>query len=212
MRIVNPSATLIHHTPDPERVIERAGRVCWRSEERITDDSHVAFIRMLKGKNHESVLEHASAGFLIVTDRGISHELVRHRIASYSQESTRYCGYNKGKFGGEIQVIRPSGVSEADAQWVMAMIHAETAYLEMLKRGAHPQEARSVLPTCLKTELVMTANFREWRHFLALRLSTAAHPDIRYIADMIRAQLVVISPNVFSEWSYSENPLPVDGP
>lgn len=203
MKIVSPSVTLLHSTPDPERVIERAGRVCWKSEDRIGDDSHVAFIRMLKKKGHESVLEHASAGFMVVTDRGISHEIVRHRVGmSYSQESTRYCCYDKGKFGGEITVVRPSGIHhEDDATWAVAMHRAEEAYLELLEHGVSPQNARSVLPTCLKTELAITGTFRAWRHFLTLRLSKAAHPDIRIIARFIADELVQLAPTVFEEWN-----------
>lgn len=208
MKIVSPSVTLLHCTPDPERVIERAGRVCWKSEDRIGDDSHVAFIRMLKKKGHESVLEHASAGFMVVTDRGISHEIVRHRVGmSYSQESTRYCCYDRDKFGGEITVVRPSFPKSPDegrgqwAAWKEAMVAAEARYFEMLNAGASPQIARSVLPTCLKTELAITGTFRAWRHFLTLRLSTAAHPDIRSIARFIADELVQLAPTVFEEWN-----------
>jgi thymidylate synthase (FAD) len=206
MKIVGPSATLIHWTPDPEKVIERAGRVCYKSEDKITEDSHVAFIRMIMDpkKAHESVLEHASAGFHIVCDRGISHEIVRHRLASYSQESTRYCNYSKDKFGQEITVVKPSTLqgdrSAALNAWAAACRAAEIAYFDLLAYGAKPQEARAVLPTCLKTEIVMTANFREWRHFLRMRLSPAAHPDMRAIAEIIRHVLLVIAPTVFESF------------
>jgi thymidylate synthase (FAD) len=206
MRIVQPSVKLLHVTPDPERVIELAGRVCYKSEDKITSDSHVAFIKMILDpkKAHESVLEHASAGFHIICDRGISHELVRHRIASYSQESTRYCNYSKGKFGNEISVVRPSGISScsrADVYeaWVAGCEEAERTYLKLLATGTSAQNARSVLPTCLKTEVVMTANFREWRHFLKLRMSVAAHPDMRIIAEMIHFHLITIAPIVFED-------------
>lgn len=207
MKIVPPSATLIHATPDPERVIEWAGRVCYKSEGRITEDSHVAFIRMIldPARAHESVLEHASAGFHIVCDRGISHELVRHRIASYSQESTRYCNYGKGKFGEEIAVVCPSSINQtaldpAFEPWWQSCQVAENRYLEMIRVGISPQVARSVLPTCLKTEIVMTANLREWRHFLRLRTAPAAHPDMRVIAEMIRAELLALAPTVFESF------------
>lgn len=207
MKIVNPSVTILHSTPNPEQVIERAGRICYKSEDRITEDSHVAFIRMLMdpARKHESVLEHASAGFLIVCDRGISHELVRHRIASYSQESTRYCNYGKGKFGQEITVVRPIGIkeqTEAHDDWAMAMRDAEHHYLCLLEQGTSPQVARSVLPTCLKTEVVMTANLREWRHFLTLRLSPAAHPDMQIIAQLIRDELFGLAPTIFDDFAY----------
>ena len=200
MRIVPHSVNLFHSTPDPERVIERAGRVCWKSEDRITETSHVAFIRMLldPSRKHESVLEHASAGFLIQTDRGISHELVRHRIASYSQSSTRYC-----RFKDEITVIKPSTLAEYGPSydgWEEACLRAETCYNTMTGFGEQPEIARSVLPTCLATEVVMTANFREWRHFLNLRLAPSAHPDMRVVAGLIRDQLVELAPTVFEEF------------
>jgi thymidylate synthase (FAD) len=209
MKIVNPGVILLHCTPNPEKVIEAAGRRCYKSEDRITDDSHVEFIKRLldPAKAHESVLEHASAGFIIVCDRGISHELVRHRIASYSQESTRYCNYGKGKFGNEISVIMPSSISAGDESgllaesWAYACHTVEKTYLAMLENGASPQVARAVLPNCLKTEIVMTANFREWRHFLKLRLSPAAHPDMRVIASMIQDELLQVAPTVFASAS-----------
>ena len=206
MKIVTPSVTLLHHTPDAEKVIERAGRVCWKSEEKITEDSHVAFIKMLMepGRKHESVLEHASAGFSIVCDRGISHEIVRHRIASYSQASTRYCCYAKDKFGGEISVIRPSGIEESsDAYWWwwLGCSNAEQAYLKLIELKVPPQNARSVLPTCLATEIVWTANLREWLHILSLRSAKAAHPDIRIIMEMIKPHLVSIAPTIFEEYA-----------
>ncbi len=204
MIIETPSADLLSFTPVPERLIERAGRVCWKSEERMSEDSAPAFIRMIRSKNHASVLEHASATFLIKTDRGISHEIVRHRIASFSQESTRYCNYSKDKFANEITVVKPCGVPEDSAmyeEWFNGCRAAERQYFEMLKCGASPQTARAVLPTCLKTEIVMTANLREWMHFLELRTSPAAHPDIQIIANMIKDQLLSIAPTVFEDFA-----------
>ena len=195
MIIVEPSVQLLEYTPDPERLIERAGRVCWKSEGRITGDSHPAFIRMLLEKGHLSVLEHASATLQIITDRGISHEIVRHRIASFSQESTRYCSYR-----GEVAVVRPGELVPGTPEhlvWEMATRNACAMYGQLLVHGVKPQTARSVLPTCLKTELVMTANFREWMHFIDLRSSQAAHPDIRIIARMVAEQLKDIAPTIF---------------
>lgn len=188
MKIIQPSVELLSVTKEPTRLIEKAGRTCYKSEERITDNSANKFIEMISRNNHASVVEHASATFRIVTDRGISHEIVRHRIASYSQESSRYCNYSKDRFGREISVIKPDAVelgSMAFDVWGNAMSLAEHAYFSMLDNGAKPQIARAVLPTCLKTEIVMTANFREWMHFLNLRMSKAAHPDIRIIAFLV---------------------------
>jgi len=195
MRVVKPIVTLLSITPDAEKLIERAGRVCYKSEDKITEDSAQTFIKMLIRRGHESVLEHAVATMLIVTDRGISHEIVRHRIASYSQESTRYCAYRD-----EIEVIEPSGLHDPGmyATWRNAMTTAEKKY-KFLLLEVSSQVARSVLPTCTKTELVMTANSREWRHFLKLRLAKAAHPDMRIIAAKIHDILAREAPVVFGD-------------
>ena len=165
--------------------------------------SAIAFVEMIKKNGHESVLEHAVAGFSIVTDRGVTHEIVRHRLASYSQESTRYCNYGKEGFGSEITVIEPPNLTPGEngsrAEWMAAMATTETIYLQILKDGCSPQIARSVLPNSLKTEIGMTANFREWRHFLRLRTSPKAHPQMRQIAEMIRSQLLAISRVCFDD-------------
>ena len=170
------------------RKIERIGRVCYKSEDKITDTSAEQFIRGIIKRGHESVIEHESISVLVTCDRGVSHEIVRHRIASYSQESTRYCNYSGEKFDGEITVVRPCFL-EWDTEgwdiWKIGCQIAENAYFDMLAWGCSPQEARSVLPNSLKTEIVMTMNLREWRHFLRLRGSKAAHPQMREIAVMI---------------------------
>lgn len=186
MKIIEQSVELVACTPDAILVIEKAGRTCYKSEARITPESAEAFVRTILKSGHESVIEHASATFRIVCDRGISHEIVRHRLASYSQESTRYCNY--GKKGGEIAVIEPKNLTKMQrAGWDMACSTAESAYLTLLQLGCAPQIARSVLPTCLKTEIVMTANFREWRHFIRMRSAKAAHPQVQEIAGLILA-------------------------
>jgi thymidylate synthase (FAD) len=200
MKIVEPSVTLEWITPTPLLAIERAGRVCYKSEDKITDDSAERFCKMIYQKGHESVVEHAVASLRIICDRGVSHEIVRHRLASYSQESTRYCNYSKEKFGSEIAVIQPPDMNEFQfTYWKKGMLAAEQAYVKMLQEGATPQIARSVLPNSLKTELVMTANFREWKHFIHLRTSSAAHPQMRQIAEMVRNTLARECPFVFAQ-------------
>jgi len=202
MKVVEQSVVMLWHTTNPEKEIEEAGRTCYKSEDRITPASSGAFVTRLVLSGHHAMLEHATASFRIVTDRGISHEIVRHRIASYAQESTRYCNYGKDKFDNEITVIKPPGVSVlkfTDVRWHNAMLDAEKAYFALLESGLLPEIARSVLPTCLKTELIMTANLREWRHFITLRGSKAAHPQIQKIARMIYDHLIVIAPNVFGD-------------
>ena len=208
MKIVPHSVELLWITPDPYKHIEMSGRVCYKSEDKITKDSAVKFCSMIKQRGHESVVEHAVASFKIICDRGVSHEIVRHRIASYSQESTRYCNYSKDKFGNEISVIEPPGLTgEAREDWVQAMKWAEDSYVSMLAEGCSPQIARSVLPTCLKTEIVMTANFREWMHFINLRTSPAAHPQIRPIAEEIRLKLADYCPTIFVDPSTTPKPI-----
>lgn len=155
MKIIKPSVTLVHSTPNPERVIERMGRICYQSQHKVkicercgglgldfnevghddcaqdcclrcidcagtgTDvESAIAFVKMVLANGHESVIEHAVAGFNIVTDRGVTHEIVRHRIASYSQESTRYCNYAKERFGSDLRFVEPPGLGiEARDVW-----------------------------------------------------------------------------------------------
>lgn len=179
--------------------IELCGRVCYKSEDKITDESAERFVRRIIKSGHESVLEHASITVRFVCDRGISHEIVRHRIASYSQESTRYCDYSRDKFGGEISVIEPVGGGDELALLKSSCCYAETIYQSMIGAGVSPQMARAVLPTCLKTELVMTANLREWRHFLKLRTSEAAHPQIRALAIELLGKLRAAVPVVFDD-------------
>jgi thymidylate synthase (FAD) len=133
-------------------------------------------------RGHESVIEHSGVTVRAVCDRGVTHELVRHRIASYTQESTRYCNYSGQKFGSDITFIRPffwKDDAEKYEIWLGAMKSAEEAYHKLISAGAKPEEARSVLPNSLKSELVMTMNLRQWRHFFKLRTADSAHPQMR---------------------------------
>ncbi len=199
MRIEKPSVSLLWVTPEPLKVIERAGRTAYKSEDKITDSSAEAFVRMLVLRGHESVIEHASASLLFVTDRGVSHELVRHRLFSFTQESTRYCNYNQDRFGNEITVIEPPTLGEVGRErWLVAMREAESNYFHLLEQEP-PQLARSVLPNSLKTEIVVTGNFREWRHFLRLRTSPAAHPQMQEVARMAQTILAGVAPVVFED-------------
>jgi len=198
MRIVPQSVKLEFITPTPTQPIEVAGRTCYKSEDKITLESAAKFIDMLYERGHESVIEHPYASFRVVCDRGVSHEFVRHRLFSYSQESTRYCNYGKDKFGNEITVIEPPGLTIPQRRsWEHIMRQSELAYLAMLADHARPEIARSVLPTCLKTELVAIANFREWCHFLRLRTSPKAHPQMQEVANMIGKILLRECPEVF---------------
>ena len=189
MKTIKQGIELISVTPDALSVIEKAGRVCYKSEDKITDNSAETFVRNIIKRGHESVLEHASVSFKVTCDRGVSHELVRHRLASFSQESTRYCCYANDKFNNELTVIEPPGLDNVIVKsiWVNSMEHAESSYISLINDGVSPQIARSVLPNCLKTEVIMTANFREWRHVLKLRTSQAAHPQIREVMIMVHS-------------------------
>lgn len=204
MKIIEPSITLETQATQEDilKHIEKAGRVCYKSEDKIKEDSAAKFVAGILGRGHESVIEHYSLTVRIVCDRGVTHEIVRHRLASYSQESTRYCNYTGDKFGNEITVIKPcfwKEDSEAFANWKRAMFFAEDYYFRLINNGATPQEARSVLPNSLKTEIVMTANLREWRHFLKLRTSKAAHPQMREIAGMILREFSARYPVIFGD-------------
>lgn len=206
MRIIKPSFTIENREEvniDMLKRIEKAGRTCYKSEDKITEDSAVKFVSMVLDRQHESVLEHEKISVRFICDRGVTHEIVRHRLASYSQESTRYCNYGKDKFGKEITFIDPSDAfgwhqhDEAYQHWHLAMKHAEEAYLYMLACHCTPQEARSVLPNSLKTEIVMTANLREWRWFFEKRAHKAAHPQMRELAYPLRDEFRKLLPVVF---------------
>lgn len=292
MKIINAQASVLVEN-DPIKKIEKCGRVCYKSEDKITEDSAEKFVANIIKRGHEAVLEHASFifqvsynvyedirdkvifvenrypvkmylrftnsdGYIVsgnvrawrdffrfsgvppymndfveanpilfyefksdfpfnlrggkwnirqistnelvstyqrlvhedisvkfICDRGVTHEIVRHRPASFCQESTRYCNYRNGKFGGEITVIKPCFFKENSTRylnWFVACESAETAYNAILEDGGTPQEARDVLPNSLKTELIMTAPLMEWCHFFNLRMSPAAHPQMREVA------------------------------
>lgn len=197
MQVIKPSIEIID-MEDYEKIvkkIERIGRVCYKSEGKITEDSAEKFIKGLLTRQHESVIEHENVTVRFVCDRGVTHEIVRHRIASYSQESTRYCNYSGDKFDNQITVIDLAGGFQYDLSkendkakyevWTKAMENAEQSYFRMLELGATPQEARSVLPNSLKTEIVVTMNLRSWRNFFRLRVDSHAHPQMREVATML---------------------------
>ena len=204
MKIIEPSVELIDDFDAAAimKKIERAGRVCYKSEGNIKDDSAEKFIRGIIKRGHESVIEHATISFKIICDRGVTHELVRHRLASYSQESSRFCDYSAGKFGGELTFIKPCFWQDDDENfklWKETMAQLEKNYLALRAGGAKPEEARSILPNSLKTEIFVTMNLRELRHFLKLRTAKAAHPQMREVALKIYQILVEKLPAVFDD-------------
>jgi len=191
MKVIKPSFKFEEEL-DAKKImekIEKAGRTCYKSEDNIQEGSAERMIRMLIKKGHESVLEHQYVTVRIICDRGVTHELVRHRIASYSQESTRYCNYTGDKFGNELTFIKPcfwNTDSENDKKnmkiWEDTMAQIEKSYFAMIEAGAKPEQARTILPNSLKTEIITTMNLRQWRHFFKLRCDKAAHPQMREIA------------------------------
>lgn len=182
--------------------IEAYGRVCYKSESAITIESANSFIRKLIKNGHESVIEHEKITVKITCDRGVTHEIVRHRIASYSQESTRYCNYAEDKFGNELTFIKPcfwDEGSEAFEIWCEQMKNIEKNYMELISKGIPPEQARSILPNSLKTEIVVTMNLREWRHFFKLRTSIKAHPQMREISIPLFLKMRELLPAIFDD-------------
>lgn len=204
MRIIKPNF-VIESKVDGDYIlkqIEKAGRTSYKSEDKITPDSAKEFVTMINSNGHYSVIEHQSVTVRVICDRGVTHEIVRHRIASYTQESTRYCNYTQGKFGKEITVIKPCFWKENDEKyliWKDVLSQIETAYNKLIDLGASPQEARSVLPNSLKTEIVITMNLREWKHFFKLRTSEAAHPQMLEIAIPLLNEFKKLIPIIFDD-------------
>lgn len=205
-KIVKPSVEIL--TPDAYlgeralRHIERCGRTCYQSFDKMSEDSHFKFAQMILRKGHLTVIEHISVSVKIVCDRGITHELVRHRLTSPSQESTNYCDYNGDRFGGELTFIKPFFFDEGTEQyeiWYRSIVTAEADYKRLRELGAEPKEARSVLPNSLKAEIIITANLREWRHVFALRCSSAAHPQMRQVMRPLLYQMNKAIPVIFED-------------
>lgn len=222
MKIIKPSieqmSPVIFDELDFLQQIERVGRVCYKSEDKITKQSAYKFVEKLIKNGHDAMLEHAEhISIKFVCDRGVSHEIVCHRLFSYAQESTRYCNYGNAH---EITVIQPvwfehdftgeyifnnlvsdfekrdKTITYNEFEWLEAMVHIEKAYLTMLNNGWASQQARSVLPNSLKTEIVVTGNLREWRHFFKLRTAGNAHPQMQEVAnlalDLLRSQIPTV--------------------
>ena len=213
MRIIEPSYEILTEISDGGikelQHIEKIARVCYKSESLITEDGESAkrMVKMLIDRGHEAMIAHSSLSVKFTVDRGVSHELVRHRIASFAQESTRYCNYSKDKFGKEITVIEPcffSPLSDSYTFWKHAMESAEEHYFSLLDSGATPQEARSVLPNSTKTEITITANYREWRAFFKLRTAKAAHPQMQEVTIPLLKELKEKLPIIFDDIKIEE--------
>jgi len=222
MRIIKPSFKILDPINGSQilKKIEYIGRKAHKSEDRITidttDESARKFIKMLLERGHLSVIEHVNISVEIISDRGVTHELVRHRLASYTQESTRFCNYYQEKFGKEITVILPpwfdncydtehqtitelGSKNEAFLIWQRSCALAERAYFDLLNYGLKPEQARAVLPTCLKTEIAATANLRGWRHIFTMRCAKAAHPQMRQIMIPLLHEFQARIPVIFDD-------------
>lgn len=180
MHVIDQSWSWVQKPVDALATIEGAGRTCYKSEGQITAGSAEKFVHMILDRGHESVIEHVSASVRFITNRGVTHELVRHRLCSYSQESTRFV-----KYDGRMEFIKPvwwDNWSPNERQcWTESLAAAEAAYCKLVKLGSKPEQAREVLPNSLKTEIVVTANVRQWRHIFRARCAEAAHPQIRQL-------------------------------
>ena len=216
MRIVEQSYEILTDISDGGlkelKLIETAGRTAYKSEVKDhSDEDTYDFIRRLIENSHESVLEHSLLTVRFITDRGVTHELVRHRLCAFTQESTRYCNYSKGRFGHEITVIQPHWVSDDPERqidfdvwenWTSQCLAAENAYMNALSKGQPPQLARDLLPTCTKAEIIVSANYREWRHILKLRTAKDAHPQMRALMIPLLAELKARIPVIFDDIEY----------
>lgn len=212
MKIIEPSYEILTEISEGGikelQHIEKIGRVCYKSENKITEDGESVrkFVKMIIDRGHEAMIEHSSLSVKFIVDRGVSHELVRHRIASFAQESTRYCNYSKDKFDNGITFIKPFFFDDdvRYQRWLNAMFAAESAYLDLLDSGATPQEARSVLPNSTKTEITITANYREWRSFFKLRTAQAAHSQMREVTIPLLKELKTRLPIIFDDIEVEE--------
>ena len=208
MKIIDhPEHEILHSSPGMDKWrIALGARTCYKSKD--VPDANNRLISSCFKNGHHSVLEHSSVTVRFICDRGVSHELVRHRLASFSQESTRYCNYSKGRFGSEITVVKPVRIQPDSLEydiWEKACRAAEKAYFDLLEQGVRPENARSVLPTSLKTEVIATANLREWYHILDLRTARDAHPDIRFMMHGLLLEIYQDYPEIFTKLMLERN-------
>lgn len=233
MRILKPSYDILTDISegaiDELKLIEKIGRTCYKSEDHISEDGSSAkpFVKMLINHGHEAMIEHGpSLSVCFTVDRGVTHEAVRHRLCSFAQESTRYVNYAAGKFGSEIAVIDIEGGIKLDkkmrnldadtvalilTEWILAIEDAEFHYMRMIELGATPQIARGVLPTSTKAELVVTANYREWRNIFKLRTPLTAHPQIREVMIPLLKEFKERIPVIFDDIELDEEDLTILG-
>lgn len=195
--------------------LEQCGRICYKSEEKISPESYKKFLSMIIASGHHSILEHINISAKIITNRGVTHELVRHRLGAYSQESTRYCNYSSNRFGNELTFIVPVWISDEkieslykdlvlkynfaaevssdtdpDMVWFLSVMENENSYVKLLKYGYTPEKAREILPNSLATTIMVTYNLRQWIHVLNQRLSPQCHPQMRQLMTLIKSEFL----------------------
>ena len=228
MKIVKPSFEIRNKEKinglDILKNIESAGRTCYKSEDKITDESCLQFVKNVLKRGHESVIEHEFLSVRIICDRGLLAEISRHRICSLSVESSRFCNYGNTKKG--LSFIKPyflpdcpvgefnendlcddetkEKYSDSTYDFIFYLFNCEHEYNRMLENGYKPEDARNILPNALKTEIVMTCNLREWRHFFKLRTSPAAHPSMRELTIPMLAEFKKLIPIVFDDIEVKE--------
>jgi thymidylate synthase (FAD) len=218
MKLIKPSYKILSKIDREEilKAIEVAGRTCYKSEDKITEDSSSKFVSMIVNKGHLAMIEHYSISVKFVCDRGVSHEIVRHRLCSFAQESTRYCNYSKDKFDNQLTFIIPEWIEEdvllitnlrgyfctddykeETVIWLKQMFDSEEYYNKLIQLGWQPQQARSVLPNSLKTEIVVTANLREWKEIFKQRCAPVAHTQMRELMIPLQEEFRNILPEIF---------------
>jgi thymidylate synthase (FAD) len=218
MKVIEPSYEILDPDPidqnDILRSIEAAGRTCYKSEDKMSEHSHEELVNKFLSRNHLAMIEFGpSITVRFVCNRGFTHEMVRHRLCSFAQESTRYCNYSKDKHGSELTVVKPPWIGASCAQlmnpdltfheddplemWRSAMLKCEKSYIALVNAGKSPQEARGVLPIDIKTEIVAKANIREWLHIFSLRTTPKAHPSMQQLMNPLQNELKHLLPLIF---------------
>ena len=211
VKVIQQSYEILTDLSDSTKIlkdIERVGRVCYKSESNITQDSYIKFCKMLRDRGHEAMIEHSQLSVKFIVNRAIANEIVRHRLFSFAQASTRYINYSKDKFGNEIKVIEPEELLPSNSSvyqfWYNSCKNAEDAYMALLYDNVKPEIARDVLPLSTATEIVVTGNIREWRHFFSLRCDTKAHPQLVSISRKLLNDLKSKIPVLFDDINYSD--------
>lgn len=211
VKVIQQSYEILTDLSDSTKIlkdIERVGRVCYKSEYNITQDSYIKFCKMLRDRGHEAMIEHSQLSVKFIVNRAIANEIVRHRLFSFAQASTRYINYSKDKFGNEIKVIEPEELLPSNSSvyqfWYTSCKNAEDAYMALLYDNVKPEIARDVLPLSTATEIVVTGNIREWRHFFKLRCDSKAHPQLVSISRKLLNDLKSKIPVLFDDINYSD--------